>query len=155
MSQSIYNPLNLNNPVPVDFDDLSDHEPFTHCFGEMSAHYGKTHSPETKKQISENHVGMKDKKHSTETKKLMSESAKNRVPFSAEIRAEIRAKIQKSRSGYKHSLETRKKMSAAKIGDKNHRYGVKRSSVTNKKIKEVKRFNRQNRLLLGNADNDA
>ena len=137
MSQSIYNPLNLNNPVPVDFDDLSDHEPFTHCFGEMSAHYGKTHSPETKKQISENHVGMKDKKHSTETKKLMSESAKNRVPFSAEIRAEIRAKIQKSRSGYKHSLETRKKMSDSQRGKVPWNKGIPQTDEVKEKLRKA------------------
>ena len=57
MSKNIYNPLNLNNPVPVDFDDLSDHEPFNDCSGEMGAHYGKTHSPETKLKMSNTRKG--------------------------------------------------------------------------------------------------
>ena len=94
MSQSIYNPLNLNNPVPVDFNDKSDHTPFTHCFGKMSAHYGKTHSPETKKQISE---ALKGKKRSPEHKKNLS----------------------KVRMGKNHSPETKKKISEAMKGNKN------------------------------------
>ena len=73
MSKNIYNPLNLNNPAPVDFDDLSDHEPFNDCSGEMGAHYGKTHTPETKLKMSNSHKG---KKHSKETKLKMSISQK-------------------------------------------------------------------------------
>ena len=87
MSQSIYNPLNLNNPVPVDFDDLSDHEPFNDCSGEMGAHYGKTHSPETKKLI----------------KTLM--SGKGNPRYGVTVSKETRKKISEAKKGIKQSAE--------------------------------------------------
>ena len=50
MSKNIYNPLNLDNPVHIDFNDMSDHESINHCFGEMNGFYGKKHTEEYKEQ---------------------------------------------------------------------------------------------------------
>ena len=101
MSQSIYNPLNLNNPVPVDFDDLSDHEPFTHCFGEIHPMYSKKHTPEMKKNMS----------------KLM--SGKGNPRYGVTVSEETKKKISKAKMGKSFSPETKKKISKAMKGKKN------------------------------------
>jgi len=94
MSQSIYNPLNLNNPVPVDFDDMSDHEPTGYS---NYSFLGQKHTPETKRQISEALLGCKKPPITAEHLKNMSIS----------------------RIGKKHSPETKKKISKAMKGKKN------------------------------------
>jgi group I intron endonuclease len=74
-----------------------------HLYGELNGMYGKNHSEETRKKISENrnviklteewknnisknannnsNFGMKGKKHSEETKKKISESLKGNIPW--------------------------------------------------------------------------
>ena len=87
MSKNIYNPLNFDNPIPFDFDDLSDHEPFNDCSGEMGAYYGKTHSAETKKLFS----------------KLM--SGKGNPRYGVAVSKETKKKISEAKKGIKQSTE--------------------------------------------------
>ena len=71
MSKNIYNPLNLDNPVPVDFHDMSDHEIIDHCRGEMNGFYGKKH---TGAALENARTAFKGRKHTEETKKKMSKA---------------------------------------------------------------------------------
>ena len=86
--------------------------------GENNPRYGKKHSPETKKKISESQMGEKGNNYgktlSAETKKKMSEvrKGKKRKPFSAEWKKNI----SEAKTGVKHSDETRKKMSESQKG---------------------------------------
>jgi hypothetical protein len=110
MSKNIYNPLNLDNPIPFDFDDLGDHEPFTG--GSAFDRTGIPCSAEQRKSISEAKMG---KPMSIEARKKISDYANN-------MTAEHKKKLsdgQKRRyargdfgmGGKKHSEESKKKMS--------------------------------------------
>ena len=79
--------------------------------GEKSYWFGKTHSPETRKKLSEANMG---KKHSPET----------------------RQKISEGNIGKKCSPETRKKLSEAHSGEKGYWFGKTRSPETRQKISE-------------------
>ena len=79
MSKSIYNPLNLNPLVHIDYDDMSDHGPTGYA---NFSFLGQKHTPETKRQMSKALKGNQrwlGRKHSPETKKKMSDSAKRRT----------------------------------------------------------------------------
>jgi len=122
MSKNIYNPLNLDNPVPVDFADMS------RCIPEKGKRWG----------------GFDDKKHSPETRKEMSESSFNRKGLMTE---ETRKKISEYRLGKKHSPETIQKMSETSTGKKHSpetiaklrvaQTGRKLSEETKKKMSEA------------------
>ena len=121
MSKNIYNPLNLDNPVHIDFNDMSDHESINHCFGEMNNFYGKKHTEEYKEQkvhdsrnqwynapqeyrdmmvgyTKQMGLNNKGRKHTEEFKrnKVIETSGSNNPMY-----------------GKKHSTETRQKMSIA------------------------------------------
>ena len=152
MSKNIYNPLNLDNPIPFDFDDLSDHEPFAVMSGDVNPFYGKKHTPKALQQCAS--FGFKGKKHSPETIEKITKARKG-FKHSPES-------IQKMRGnqtwlGRKHTPETIKKMSesAKKRTTPGGFSGRKHTPETKKKISEVKRINQRNRLLLRNADIDA
>ena len=81
--------------------------------GEKHPLYGKTHSEEARKKISEANKG---KTLSEETKKKLSEAGKGRT----------------------HSEETRKKISEAKKGGKSPMYGKTHSDEAKRKISEAK-----------------
>ena len=155
MSKNIYNPLNLDNLVHIDYDDLGDHEPYAVMSGDVNPFYGKKHSTESRKKISENHPRpWSGRKHTPEAKKKMSE-AKKGYKHSPES-------IQKMRGnqtwlGRKHTPETIKKMSesAKKRTTPGGFSGRKHTPETKKKISEVKRIKQQSRLLLKDADIDA
>lgn len=67
--------------------------------GENNPMFGKKHSEESKKKMSENHAkAFLGKKHSEESKKIIAEKLK----------------------GHKHSDESKKKMSESRQGSKNH-----------------------------------
>ena len=141
MSKNIYNPLNLDDLTYIDYDDLSDHEPFpgNDCSGEMNSHYGK--------------------KHSKQSKKLIGEKSRNRSPEVIEkIRQGVKLnghKIAGWNKGIPTSEETKKKLSEASrnaftderkkayssrmSGKGNHRYGIKMSEETKMKISKAKR----------------
>ena len=63
--------------------------------GEDNHMYGKSHSEESKEQMSESSKG---KKHSDVTKKKMSESQKKRLPFPEETRKKMSESAKKRRS---------------------------------------------------------
>ena len=142
MSKNIYNPLNLDNPVHIDYDDLSDHEPFSvnqgSEAGELNSFYGH--------------------KHSKQSKKLIGEKSRNRSPEVIEkIRQGVKLnghKIAGWNKGISTSEETKKKLSEASrnaftderkkayssrmSGKGNHRYGIKMTEETKMKISKAK-----------------
>jgi hypothetical protein len=79
--------------------------------GSKNHFYGKTHTSETRKNISENQKG---RKQSTET--IAKRVAKN-------IGKKRTEEFCMSRRGIKATKETKKKISESKMGDKNPRYG--------------------------------
>jgi group I intron endonuclease len=111
-------------------------------FGPDNILYGKHHSDETRKKMSEAwrgrvisdetrhkmsmaHVGLL---HTEEERKKLSEAAKNRSP------------------------EIRKKRSAAQTGPRNHQYGTRRSPEHMKKMADARKAKRETRLELQNVN---
>ena len=98
------------------------------CFGSGDNHplFGKTHSNETKKKMSDSLKGENNplfgKTHSNETKKKMSEANKGKKsPFFRRT----------------HLEESRKKISDSKKGENHPLFGKNRSEETKKKISET------------------
>lgn len=85
-------------------------------------------SLETRKKISEAHIGMK---HSLETRKEMSRTRKGRKLSSAH-----KEKLRRAGIGKTHTIESRRKMSLAKKGKPNGREGTHHTEETKKKIRE-------------------
>ena len=95
--------------------------------GENHHMYGKTHSEETRKKISE---GNKNKILTEETKKRMSDAHKGKIR-SEEHRRNL------SEAHKNPSEETRRKRSEAQKGEKNHNYGKTASEESRKKMSEA------------------
>ena len=131
MSKSIYNPLNLNPLVHIDYDDMSDHEPISHC-GVEPWNQGKSgvYSGETLKRMGESLKGrmspMQGKKHTEETKKKISESLKGNINHFIPHTEETKKKMSEAHKGHKHLEETKKKISKARMGVKRAPYKTKR-----------------------------
>jgi hypothetical protein len=93
--------------------------------GKDSHFYGKHHSAETKKKMSDSMLGEKHhyygKKFTEEHRKKLSDSKKGQ------------------KHGKKHTEESKKKMSVAMSGENNPNYGKKRSDATKRKISESQR----------------
>ena len=89
--------------------------------GENNPFYGKTHTPETKKEISETLKGkyrtgkfvnaFKDHKHSDETKEKIGNKARGR-----ECSDETRKKMSKAHKGRKFTEEHKEKLKLARVG---------------------------------------
>jgi len=83
---------------------------------------GYVPSEETKKKLSEASIGEKNhfygRKHSDESKKKMSDAHTGK-----KLSKEHRKKISKSNKGRRVSEETRKKLSEIQMGEKNHMWG--------------------------------
>ena len=75
--------------------------------------YGKHHTEETKRKISENNVGNKGRKCSKETKRKIGEGNRGKI-VSKETRKKL-SEASKGKKGRKHSEETRNKMTIARI----------------------------------------
>ena len=89
--------------------------------GEKHHFYGKAHSLEARKKISENNARYwKGKTRSDETRRKLSEA----------------------NYGKKHSDETKRKMSEVHKGEENHFYGKTHSDETKRKMSEVKKVKR-------------
>ena len=74
--------------------------------GKDSHWYGKHHSLETKKKLSENHVGMRGRKHTPEARKKISESLKGKI-----LSEETRNKMSAAAKGRTLTSEHKKKIS--------------------------------------------
>jgi len=92
-------------------------------------------SIETRKKLSESHLG---KKHSEETKRKISksQSGKKSYMYGKKHNNETKKKLSKSHLGKTHSETTKKRMSEMRSGEKNPRYGQIVSEETRKKISE-------------------
>ena len=93
---------------------------------------GRKHTEEAKKKISEGNKGNTNTlgfKHTKETRKKMSE-AKKGVKFTEEHKKNLTL----AQMGRTYTPETLKKMSESQSGDKNHMYGRKHSPETLKKM---------------------
>jgi group I intron endonuclease len=104
------------------------------CKGEKNGMFGKTHSEEIKKKLSEYHKLLKGEKaphfgckHSEETKEKIRESKKH-------LTIEQRKKISESHKGIIPSEETRKKMSLSHKGKIGPNKGKLLSNETKNKI---------------------
>ena len=103
--------------------------------GELSPHFGKHRSDETKKKLHDLQVGEKSywygKHHSEETKaKLSLRMSGENNPFygkhhSEETKRLIGENTTKCRTGCHHSDDTKNKIREAQLGEKNHNYGKK------------------------------
>ena len=86
---------------------------------------GRSHTEETRKKMRDNHVGRTGQKCTEETKRKISQAQIGRV-LSEECKQhiregmtkEVREKINITRKGYVHSVETRHKMALARVGGK-------------------------------------
>ena len=119
-----------------------------HRFGKDAPGFGKHHTEETKKRLSENHIGIKP---SEETRKKMSQSQKGRKHSE-----ETKRKISEAHKGMKLSEESKKKISEANKGKflgKNHPlFGKHHSKETRRKISEANKIYNQNKKLLTNKE---
>ena len=132
--------------------------------GKDSPMYGKKHSAETKRKMSEAQKGKKQsaetrrkiskagkgRKHSNETKRKMSEAGKGRKHTEESKQKMSIAQSGKNHHmygkrgkdcpnyGMKHSVETKQKMSIAQSGKNNSMYGRKHSDETCKKISKAR-----------------
>lgn len=83
------------------------------------------------------------KQHTEEAKRKMSEAAKKRTgdknPFYGRHHSEeTKEKIRQANIGRKHTEEELKKMSERQIGDKNHFYGKKHTEESKEKMRQSK-----------------
>jgi len=89
--------------------------------GENNPMWGRTHTAEARKAISEKNTGKKLKKEQI-ARQVAAQTGRKRAPFSKEWRA---------------------RMSESKCGEKNNRYGIKLSEATRQKIGDKIRGRRQ------------
>ena len=108
-----HKPWNKDNP-----------EASERMMGENNPFYGKHHTEETKKFLSE-------RVFSKETRKRMSEAKKGK-----KLSKEHSQKIALGNTGKRRTEEVKKKMSAGKMGEKNPFYGKKHTPESKKKISE-------------------
>jgi hypothetical protein len=114
--------------------------------GENHPLFGKKHSEESLRKMSESQKGRKfSEEHkrklslawSPEMKKRQSERLKGRkISKKTRVKISIAKMGNKCTLGYRHTEETKRKMSEMKIGNKNHFYGKKLSKEHIRKMSE-------------------
>jgi len=97
-----------------------------HIEANRKSHIGMKHSEETKRKMSESAKG---RIVSEESKRKMSKAQKGKI-----ISKETRRKIGKANKGNEVSKETRKKLSEANKGKNNAMYGIKHSKESKRKM---------------------
>jgi len=107
-------------------------------FGEKNPMFGKEHSIETRQKISKSSFG---KKMSIETRNKISKrlSGENHPFYGKHHSEETRNKIGNKNRGKKPSDETRKLFSEMRRGEKNNMFGKKHSVETIKLLSEMRR----------------
>jgi len=102
--------------------------------GKNNGFYGKKHTKESLKKISEASLN-----RSAETLKKIRESQKGEKGywFGKNLSEETKKKQSEAATGRKHSAESKKKMSESQNGDKNAMYGRKHSPEAKKKMSET------------------
>ena len=106
--------------------------------GEDNPNYGKHHSEETRKKISEANKGkdnhMYGKHHSEETRKKISEANKgtNNPNYGKQLSEEVKNKMSEAHKGKHHSEETKERMSEANKGKKHSEETKEKMSEANK-----------------------
>lgn len=112
--------------------------------GKNSIWYGKTHTYETRKQMSNTRKGVNHplygKKHTEESRKLMSSSHIGKI-----ITEETCKRMSDAKSGANHPLygkkhteESKQRMSEARSGEKHYMYGKLHTEETRKKMSDAK-----------------
>lgn len=115
--------------------------------GEGNPFYGKKHTEEARRKMSENHADFSGENHylygkhlpeATKQKLREKMSGINSPNYGRHyiMPEETKEKLRQSHLGKKPSEEARRRMSESRKGEKNHMYGKKHSLETRKKISE-------------------
>ena len=113
--------------------------------GENHPMYGKRHTEESKKNMSDAQKGENNgfygKHHSEKSKRKMSSTRKgeNHNLYGKHHSEETRRKIGIANKGKTHSEETRRKIGDAQKGETHHMYGKTHSEETKQKMSDVRR----------------
>jgi len=150
IQEGIKNPFYGKHHTEETKEKIRNSEYHKNAKGENHPFWGKHHTEETKRKMSENHANFKKENHpiwgkhlSDQTKKKLSEKLKGKIPWNRGIpqTEETRKKISARLKGHKDSLETRKKKSLARMGDKNPFYGKRVPSTHRENLqKGCRRF---------------
>lgn len=126
--------------------------------GKKNPMFGKQHSMETKKKISDALCGENNpnygKQRSAETKAKLSaaNSGENNYNYGGHLSEEHKAKLSDAMMGRIFAEETKKKMSVAGMGENNSMFGKQHSNESKKKIsgaiKEYWRLKKENNIPL-------
>ena len=102
--------------------------------GEKNPFFGKTHSSETKKLLSEKRKNRPGKKHTEETKEKI-----RRKLLGRKVSKETRLKLSIAAKKRKHTKESLEKLRQANLGENNAMYGKHHTEEAKRKISEKKK----------------
>lgn len=126
--------------TPEEYETWCEKNRVTHS-GDKNHFYGKKHTEESKRKISEHHADFSGENHpmygrslSDETRRKISEARKRKYATDPEFRK----RMSDCQKGKKLSEETKKKISESMSGENNPFYGRHHSDETKQKISESK-----------------